>query len=143
MPSDFSLKAMNSIHRVLLRLSAGRLGWSIVGMPVIELTTTGRSTGTQRTVLLTSPIRDAGAYIVVASRGGDDQHPGWFLNIRKNPQVTVRVSGGAPQRMLAQVADTDTRARLWPLVTQKYPNYAAYQRRTTREIPLVLLRPVH
>jgi deazaflavin-dependent oxidoreductase (nitroreductase family) len=80
--------------------------------------------------------------VVVASRGGDDRDPAWFLNLRDQPQVTVSVGGKPSQPMRAEVADPDERARLWPLVTADHRNYANYQRKTNREIPLVLLHPI-
>ncbi|GGQ55251.1 nitroreductase [Couchioplanes caeruleus subsp. azureus] len=132
---------MNAVHRAILRASCGRLGWQVADMTVLELVTTGRRTGTPRAVMLTSPVTDGDAYVVVASRGGDDRHPAWFLNLRDRPQVEVSVAGGPRRPMLASIATPDERARLWPQVTSRYRNYAAYQRRTTREIPLVLLRP--
>ena len=69
---------MNTLHRGLLKLSGGRLGWRAAGMPVLELTTIGRRSGLPRTVMLTSPIQEGDAIVIVASRGGDDQHPAWF-----------------------------------------------------------------
>ena len=90
MPSDFSLKAMNRVHRVLLGASGGRLGWHFSGMPVLELTTTGRKTGQPRTTMLTSPYQEDTTIVVVASRGGDDTNPAWFLNLRDDPEVTVK-----------------------------------------------------
>jgi deazaflavin-dependent oxidoreductase (nitroreductase family) len=139
MPSDFVLKSMNAIHRSLLKITGGRAGWKVVNMPVLELTTTGRKTGRSRTVLLTSPMRDGAALVVVASRGGDDQHPAWFLNLRENPDVEVAVQGKPSQRMRARVATSKERERLWPRITADYRNYADYQTKTEREIPLVLL----
>jgi deazaflavin-dependent oxidoreductase (nitroreductase family) len=139
MPSDFVLKSMNAIHRSLLKITGGRAGWKVVNMPVLELTTTGRKTGRSRTVLLTSPMRDGAALVVVASRGGDDQHPAWFLNLRENPDVEVAVQGKPSQRMRARVATSEERERLWARITADYRNYADYQTKTEREIPLVLL----
>jgi hypothetical protein len=77
MPSDFTLKTMNAAHRAMLEVSFGRVGWTAERMPVLELTTTGRKTGERRTVLLTSPLRDGAALVIVASRGGDDRSPAW------------------------------------------------------------------
>ncbi|MFY1632493.1 nitroreductase/quinone reductase family protein [Solwaraspora sp. WMMB335] len=142
MPSDFALKTLNTVHRTLLRVSGGRIGRQAIGMPVLELVTTGRRSGRSRAVMLTSPMRDGEAYVVVASRGGDDQHPAWFLNLRDEPRVQVAVGGGARQPMLASIATPDQRARLWPQITARHQNYANYQKRTRREIPLVLLGPV-
>jgi deazaflavin-dependent oxidoreductase (nitroreductase family) len=142
MPSDFQLKTMNAVHRVLLKLSGGRIGWSAQNMPVLELTTVGRKSGQPRKVMLTSPYQEGPVFVVVASRGGDDNHPAWFVNLRDKPDVEVRVQGGDTQWMRATIADPDERRRLWPLVTADHSNYAEYQTKTTREIPLVLLEPV-
>ena len=79
--------------------------------------------------------------MLVASRGGTDRSPNWLLNLREHPDVDVAVQGGAQQRMLARVATAEERARLWPIVAERVPTYAAYQRKTRREIPLVLLEP--
>ena len=142
MPSDLVLKTMNAVHRVILKVSGGRMGWEAAKMPVLELTTTGRKSGHKRVVLLTSPLQDGDTIVVVASRGGDDQHPAWFLNLRDNPDVEVSLKGKSKQPMLARVASPQERARLWPLVTADHKNYAGYQSKTEREIPLVLLDPV-
>jgi deazaflavin-dependent oxidoreductase (nitroreductase family) len=141
MPSDFVLKSMNALHRCVLTVSFGHLGWRAGNMPVVELTTIGRKSGARRTVLLTSPVQEGDTYVVVASRGGDDQHPAWFLNLRDNPDVEV-VTDGKRRKMHARVATPEERARLWPTVTAGHKNYADYQTKTTREIPLVLLEPV-
>ena len=111
-------------------------------MPVIELTTTGRRSGQPRVTMLTSPHQEGSTIVVVASRGGDDHHPAWYLNLKDHPEVTVSVGGKPPQRMEAEVANPEDRARLWPLITADHTNYAGYQRKTKREIPLVLLRPI-
>lgn len=142
MPSDAVLKAMNAVHRLLVRVTGGRAGYEFVGMPVLELTTIGRRSGQERSVLLTSPLREGDALVVVASRGGDDQNPAWFLNLREHPDVQVALKGGPRTPMRARVATPEERARMWPQIAGRYRNYAGYQRRTSREIPLVLLEPV-
>jgi len=142
MPSDFALKAMNAVHRSLLKISGERLGWNVSNMPVLELTTTGRKSGQPRSVMLTSPVQEGTTLVVVASRGGDDKPPAWLLNLQDNPDVEVALKGKAKQRMRARIATPEERSRLWPRVTADHKNYAGYQTRTTREIPLVLLEPV-
>jgi deazaflavin-dependent oxidoreductase (nitroreductase family) len=142
MPSDLALKTMNRVHRLVLGATGGRLGWKASGMPVIELTTTGRRSGQPRATMLTSPYQEGSTIVIVASRGGDDHHPAWYLNLRDHPEVSVSVGGEPAQRMRAEVASPEDRARLWPLITADHRNYAAYQRKTKREIPLVLLRPL-
>jgi deazaflavin-dependent oxidoreductase (nitroreductase family) len=141
MPSDFTLKAMNATHRGLLKISGGRAGWNFSNMPVLELTTTGRKTGRSRSVMLTSPLEDGTSLVVVASRGGDDKPPAWLLNLRDNPDVEVALQGKPPQHMRARVATPEERSRLWPQVVADHKNYADYQTKTNREIPLVLLEP--
>jgi deazaflavin-dependent oxidoreductase (nitroreductase family) len=135
------LKAMNVLHRGVLTATFGRFGWNFGGMPVLVLTTTGRKSGRLHSVMLTSPVQEGAAYVIVASRGGDDTHPAWFHNLVANPSVEVAVGGGAQQPMTARVATAEERARLWPQVTAKYKGYAGYQTKTDREIPLVLLEP--
>jgi deazaflavin-dependent oxidoreductase (nitroreductase family) len=141
MPSDAVLKVMNGAHRVIMKATGGRVGWSAGSMPVVELTTTGAKSGLPRTVLLTSPIQEGDAYVVVASRGGDDHHPAWFHNLKANPEVQVSIKGAPARPMRARVADAEERARLWPTVETTYKGYAGYQRKTEREIPLVFLEP--
>jgi deazaflavin-dependent oxidoreductase (nitroreductase family) len=141
MPSDRALKFMNRTHRVLIAVTGGRAGRSFSGMPVVELTTTGRKSGMPRTCMLTSPYQEGNRTYVVASRGGDDHNPAWFLNLSENPDVTASIQGGPVQRMHAQIADPEDRARVWPLITSKHKNYAGYQKKTPREIPLVILTP--
>ena len=141
MPSDLALKTMNAAHRVILKVSFGKLGWNAGNMPVLELTTTGRKSGQKRAVMLTSPIQEGDTIVVVASRGGDDTHPAWFLNLRDDPAVEVALGGAAKKPYTAAVADADERARLWPTVASTYKGYAGYQEKTDREIPLVLLTP--
>ncbi|WP_328610328.1 nitroreductase family deazaflavin-dependent oxidoreductase [Amycolatopsis sp. NBC_00345] len=139
MPTDFTAKTMNAIHRGILKISGGKAGWQVSDMPVLKLTTIGRKSGEPRSVMLTSPLQEGTTLIVVASRGGDDIHPAWFLNLRDNPQVDVSYRGEPTRPMHARVATEEERRRLWPLVVADHKNYAEYQTKTTREIPLVLL----
>ena len=141
MPADFVLKGMNAIHRVILGVSRGKAGWQVGPMPVVELTTIGRKSGARRTVLLTSPIQEGDTIVLVASRGGDDHHPAWYLNLCNNPLVYVSVKGRPEQAMHARTAMPEERTRWWPDVVRAYRGYASYQKKTSREIPLVVLTP--
>ena len=93
MPSNAALKAMNIIHKAGLALSFGRWGWVAGGMPAIKLYTTGRKSGQERESMLTCPVVQGDTFVIVASRGGDDFHPAWFLNLRDNPTVWVEAKG--------------------------------------------------
>ncbi len=110
-------------------------------MPVLELTTTGRRSGQPRSVMLTSPHQEGDTIVIVASKGGEDTHPAWFLNLRENPEVVVTTKEESNRPMTARVATAEARARIWPLITERFTNYAGYQEKTDREIPLVLLQP--
>ena len=140
MPSDFALKTMNTVHRTMMAVSGGRLGWTAAKMPVLELTTTGRKSGKARSVMLTSPWQDGDTIAIVASRGGDDIHPAWYLNLQADPNVTVKMQNGT-RSMLARTATAEERAEIWPALTAEFTNYAGYQDKTDREIPVVLLEP--
>ena len=138
MPHDLVLKAMNGVHRLVLGATGGKVGWDAAGMPVLELTTIGRKSGQPRAVMLTSPLQEGDTYVVVASRGGDDHHPAWFLNLRDNPDVEVTMEGKT-RKMHARVATPEEKADLWPQVTATYKGYAGYQTKTERDIPLVII----
>ena len=139
MPSDRMLKTMNGIHRVILGVTRGKAGWTAGKMPVLELTTIGRKSGEPRSCLLTSPLQENGEIVIVASRGGDDHHPAWYLNLLETPQVQVSYKGAPHKIMTARTANSEERARMWPIVAGSYKGYAGYQEKTSREIPLVIL----
>ena len=135
---DVSVRAVTSVHRAVFRVSKGRLANTGFRMPVVELTTVGRKTGKRRSTMLTSPVQDGDKLVLVASYGGDDRHPTWFLNLRDNPDVEVTMRGET-RPMRARVASTEEKAELWPRVVAAYKGYAQYQTRTERDIPLVIV----
>lgn len=137
---DIAARVVTELHRTILRATGGRVGSSGFGMQVLQLTTIGRKSGAPRTIVLTSPVQEGETLVIVASYGGDNRHPAWFLNLRDNPDVEVEMRG-RKRAMRARVASPDERIALWPRVTAAYKGYAAYQRRTDREIPVVLLEP--
>ena len=132
-------KVANLVHPAIIRLSGGRLGGRVAGMPVVVLTTTGRKSGQARTTPLTA-IEHEGRTYIVASKGGDEHHPAWYLNLVANPEVTVQRDGRST-KMTARVLPPDEREAIWPVVTRTYKGYAGYQKRTEREIPVVELVP--
>jgi deazaflavin-dependent oxidoreductase (nitroreductase family) len=138
--NDLPFVAMSELHRVVYRLSGGRLLGGAMGMKVIELETIGAKSGQPRTVMLTVPVTYQDHDVVVASKGGVPDHPSWYYNLRKNPDVKVTVRGKT-QPARARTATAQERDELWPQVTSKYKGYAGYQEKTTRTIPLVILEP--
>ena len=138
--NDFGYRMMNRFHRGLLAMSGGRIGSTVGSMPVVELHTIGRASGKPRRTMLTAPIHGDGRYVLVASKGGGPRHPSWYRNLVANPDVELKVRGRIlPLR--ARTATAAERAELWPRIVSEYPAYAGYQRKTTREIPVVICGP--
>jgi deazaflavin-dependent oxidoreductase (nitroreductase family) len=138
--TDIGMKAMNLAHRGLLTLSGGRLGSSFGSMVTVELHTVGRSSGKRRSTMLTAPIHDGDRYVIVASKGGDDRDPQWYRNLVANPDIELTVKGET-KPMTARTASPDERAQMWDEIVSAYKGYANYQKRTDREIPVVICEP--
>lgn len=137
---DGVTKTMNVVHRAALRATGGRLGTKVFGMPAVELHTTGRKSGQRRSVMLTAPILEPGRVVLVASKGGDDRHPDWYRNLVDQPDVEITQDGDT-KPMRARTADPAEKAELWPTIVAAYKGYAGYQRRTDRDIPVVICEP--
>lgn len=133
-----AMKVLGTLHRWLYRGSSGKLGKTFFGSPILLLTTTGRRTGQPRTWPLTY-LTEGDRLIVIASNGGQPNHPAWYLNLRENPQVSVQL-GDRTHAMTAETTEGDERARLWSRIVEEYPAYAEYQWKTDRQIPVVVLR---
>jgi F420H(2)-dependent quinone reductase len=129
-------RCVTGTHTALYRLTGGWVGgW--VGVPILLLTTKGRKSGRRRTQPLLYLETDTG-YALVASYGGSDRHPDWYMNLEADPAVEVQV-GPVRKRMRARTASPERRAELWPRLVAIYRQYDDYQRRTQREIPVVEL----
>ena len=140
MLTDLGVKAMNTVHHGVLTLSGGRFGHSVFGMQAVELHTVGRKSGQRRSVMLTSPVYDVDRVVLVASKGGDDRQPDWYRNLVADPDVEITVKGET-RPMLARTASADEKAELWPAIVRAYWGYALYQKRSDRDIPVVILEP--
>ena len=136
---DAAFRVVTGIHREIYRRTGGRLTAKAGRVQMLLLTTTGRRTGRPRTTPLFY-MPDGDRLVLIASYGGDDRDPQWFKNLTANPDVTVQI-GGENRRMRAAVASPEEKARLWPRAVELYKGYDAYQRRTERDIPLVVLTP--
>jgi deazaflavin-dependent oxidoreductase (nitroreductase family) len=133
------MKTLTVLHNALYRAIGGRVAGRMKGMPVLLLTTKGRKSGKPRTTPLLY-LRDGERIVVVASNGGSDYVPAWWLNLRSSPDATIEL-GRARTRVSAREASPDERARLWPEFTSRFSGYARYATRTAREIPVVILEP--
>ena len=133
-------KLVRSTHATVFRLSGGRIGASIAGMPILLLTTKGRQSGRAHTVPL-GFLMEEDSFVVIASYRGSPRNPAWYLNLQSEPQVTVQV-GERNIAVVAKTADAEGRARLWNRLVAKTPIYKRFQDRTSRQIPVVYLMPV-
>jgi deazaflavin-dependent oxidoreductase (nitroreductase family) len=133
------LRLASALHRTLYRLSRGRAANSVWHLSILLLTTTGRKSGTPRTTPLCY-FTDGDDLIVVASNGGMDWFPDWWLNLLSEPRATVEI-GRSRRTVVARQAAPDERERLWSALTAIAPGYLEYQKRTRREIPLGILQP--
>lgn len=126
-------------HRRAFDYSRGKLGSRMLGFPALGLYTRGRKSGLERLAVLLY-LEDSGRYAVVASNLGSDHTPAWWLNLRADPTASVLIRGRR-QQVVAAEATKEEYDRLFPRFVEKLADYAEYRRRTTRQIPVVLLTP--
>ena len=137
---DSTAKRLSAVHRIVFRATGGVVGRRLVDNDILLLTTTGRRSGTARTVPLLY-LAEGESVIVIASWGGRPTHPEWYLNLVANPEVVIQVEGNR-RAMRARTASADERSRWWPRIVEAYGAYREYQSRTDREIPVVILEPL-
>ena len=130
----------NAFNRQLIeefRTNEGKVGGMFAGAPLLLLTTIGAKSGQLRVAPL-AYTTDNGRLVVIASKGGAPTHPDWFYNVRANPDVTVEVGTETfPAR--ATIPEVAERQRLFDLMAAQMPNFAEYQRNTTRKLPVIVL----
>jgi deazaflavin-dependent oxidoreductase (nitroreductase family) len=142
MPAVRRTRAMEmgwKLHRWLYRVSGGRIGGTVMGMPVLLLTTTGRKTGQPRTNALMY-LPDGDNCVVIASNAGEPRHPGWWLNLQANPKATIQRGRQVTPVVVCEAIGAE-RERLWARVVEAESSYETYKQRTTRQIPVVVLEP--
>ena len=138
--NDAMMKLMNVAHKGLLKVSGGGIGSTVSSLPVVQLHTTGRTSGKPRTTMLLSPLQDNGSYVIVASKNGDDRNPDWFGNLVANPEIEL-VVGDEIVEATARVASPEEKAEMWPRIVEAFKSYATYQKKTDRDIPVVICEP--
>jgi deazaflavin-dependent oxidoreductase (nitroreductase family) len=122
---DLGMKSMNRTHRVVLRVSGGRVLGTAFGMPAVELHTVGRRSGLTRSTMLTAPVVEDGRVVLVASKGGDDRHPDWYSNLVARPEVELTMDGER-RPYSARPATAEDKERLWPRAVAAYQGYGGY-----------------
>ncbi|MGZ4525791.1 MAG: nitroreductase family deazaflavin-dependent oxidoreductase [Mycobacterium sp.] len=137
--TGFIIKWMSRANTWMYRLSKGKWGGTFQKNPVALLTTTGRKTGQPRVSPLLY-LREGDRVLLVASQGGRDKHPLWYLNLKANPKVSVQIKDAVLQ-LQARDATAEERAEYWPKLVAMYPNFDDYQSWTDRVIPVVICDP--
>jgi len=141
-PGTLGAKAVNFISRVnvaVYRASGGRLGGKVKKAPVLLLDHVGRKSGAKRTAPVLY-LENGEDLVIVGSRGGSDAPPAWWLNLKDSPRTSVLV-GRERRDVVARQATPEEREALWPRLVAMYADYADYQARTEREIPVIILSP--
>jgi len=138
--NDLNAKLLSRLHTTLYRLTNGRIGRRLVDNDMLLLTTTGRTTGKEHTVPLLY-LRDGDRLVVIASYGGRPDHPEWYRNLLTDPRATVQILGDT-RTVRATTMTVEERTAWWPRIVDAYNDYALYQSRTNREIPVVWLDAV-
>jgi F420H(2)-dependent quinone reductase len=135
------LRRLMGGHTFIYRASGGLIGHRVPGAPpTLLLEHVGAKSGQKRISPLTYTLGDGDDLVLVASKGGYPKNPAWFHNLKANPDTVVQV-GREKRSVHARVATSEERKKLWPRVVENYSGYADYQKRTDREIPLVILEP--
>ena len=131
---------MNEFNRKIIeefRANGGKVTGQFAGSPLLLLTTTGAKTGASRTTPLVY-TEDGDNIVIIASYGGAPKHPAWFLNLRANPEITIEV-GAEKFAARAVIPQGEERKRLFDQQAAQMPGFADYQKKTTREIPAVVI----
>jgi len=136
-PEPGTMKRIGKFHTRLYRATGGLIGGRIDGLDICLLTTIGRKSGQARTVPLPY-FRDGERYLLVASFGGNEKNPAWVHNLTAHPEVQLQV-GFRRMRAKATAADETERERLWQMITTEFPRYLAYQQKTERKIPVIVM----
>ncbi len=137
--NNITVKYLSAFHTALYRVTGGIIGRRLVRNDMCLLTTTGRRTGKRHTVPLLY-LRDGASVVVIASYGGRRHHPQWYQNLVAEPAAELQILDKRLQ-VTARTADPEERAQWWPRIVTAYSDYAVYQSRTDREIPIVFLTP--
>jgi len=137
--NDATVKYLSAIHAAIYRATGGRIGRRLVANDMCLLTTTGRHSGRLHTVPLLY-LEDGERVVLIASYGGRRHHPDWYHNLLAYPEATLQVLDDR-RAVVARTADSEERSRWWPRIVEAYHDYATYQSRTDREIPVVFLEP--
>lgn len=133
------IRAMAKVHTAVYQISGGRIGNNMGGNTILLLHHVGAKSGKKYATPL-AYVEDDGAYAIIAAAAGQPRHPGWYHNLKKNPNTTIEIRG-KPINVMAEVAAKEKRDKLWAEVSAEFPQFADHQEKTSRVIPIILLHP--
>ena len=140
-PPRWFMRIYTKVNVWVYRLSKGKFMNRLLGKPICLVTMTGAKSNKKRTIpLMYVPYENS--FVLVASQGGLPKNPSWFYNLKKHPEITIEY-GGVKYFLVARQLDKEERAKVWPTCLAYWPDYAVYQQRTTREIPVFLCEPMN
>jgi deazaflavin-dependent oxidoreductase (nitroreductase family) len=133
-------RILNGAHRAVTHATRGRLLGRALGLQFAELHTVGRKSGLPRSTMLLVPVVDGERVVLVASKGGAAADPDWYRNLLAQPEAELTMNGRRwPVR--ARTASAAEKAQLWPRIIAKWRFYDGYQRRSGRDLPVVICDP--
>lgn len=132
-------KAIASVHKAVYQISNGRIGSKMGGNDILILEHVGAKSGKKYASPL-AYVQDGDAYAIIASAAGQANNPGWYHNLKKNPNTTINIAGESID-VRAEVAPREKRDQLWAKVAADFPQFEDYQSKTSRVIPIILLHP--
>jgi deazaflavin-dependent oxidoreductase (nitroreductase family) len=138
-PANLALKLGTIVHSGIYRATGGKLLGRMGQSPILLLNSVGRKSGKKCATPLLYVV-DGEGFVIIASQGGTPSHPAWYLNLKANPDATVEV-GDRKVRVWAEEEGGEENERLWQKMAEMYPTYDDYQKKTKREIPLLVLQP--
>lgn len=138
--SESQIIIFSKLHKLIIRLTNGKLGTNLLGVPILVLTTINIKTGKQYSNPL-AYIKYEDGYVCIASFGGSNKHPVWFKNIEKNTNVLIDINGKASEYIATIVYEDPLREKLWKELINIYSGFKKYQEKTTRKLPIIYFKP--
>jgi len=138
--SEFRIIIFSKMHKQIIKITNGKLGTNISGVPILILTTVHIKTGNHYSTPL-AYIKYEGGYVCIASFGGSNKNPVWFRNIEKNANVLININGKVSEHTAIIVYEDPLREQLWKKLLNIYNGFEKYQEQTTRKIPIINFKP--
>ena len=137
--SESQIIFFSKLHKLIIKITNGKIGTNLLGVPILILTTTSSKTGKQYSNPL-AYIKYQDGYVCIASFGGSDKHPVWFKNIEKNSNVSININGKTSSYTATIIYEDPLREKLWKELINIYSGFKEYQEKTTRKLPIIYFK---